>query len=240
MPNELKSELQKAVGQARGIVEDLQRLGLGEVFSPPVQSFDPHSEQENLAAGLNKRLSEIEAGLVDCKRCSLAEKRNKIVFGAGNPNAKIVFIGDEPGPEEDQAGVPFVDEAGQLLDRILNAMGMTRNEVYLCTVVKCSPLHSRKPVSKEIATCEPFLIQQLEAIRPEIIVSLGTFTSQILLQSDLPITKMRGQWQQYQNIPLMPTFHPAYLLQNGLAKREVWDDMKAVLKRLNNNRSDPC
>lgn len=240
MPHELKSELKIAVGQARGIIEDLQRLGLGEVFCSPVQSDDSRSASVSSLPGANKSLIDIESDLNGCNLCSLAEGRTEIVFGAGNPNAKIVFIGEGPSAQDDQTGVPFADAAGQLLDRILIAMGLTRSDVYLCAIVKCYAKNARHPDTKEIAACAPFLLQQLETIRPEIIVSLGSFTTQTLLQTDLPIEKLRGQWQQYKNIALMPTYHPAYLLQNSSAKREVWDDMKAVLKRINSQQTDSC
>jgi uracil-DNA glycosylase family 4 len=240
MPNELKSDLQKAVGQARGILEDLQRLGLGEVYSQPAESVNIQSDQTTPGQSLSQGLTEIESNLIDCTRCTLAQGRNKIVFGDGDPNAKIVFIGESPGAQEDRAGEPFVDEAGKLLDRILNAMGMQRDEVYLCNVVKCFAPGDRAPSAEEIATCEPFLIQQLQSIRPEIIISLGSFVTRLLLQSDEPIEKLRGRWQQYQNIPLMPTFHPADLLLDPLLKREVWDDMKSVLKRFNDGQTGAC
>lgn len=189
---------------------------------------------------IDDTLIKIESDLDNCQRCSLASGRSNLVFGAGNPNAELVFIGEGPGEEEDRLGAPFAGEPGQLLDRIMNAMGMVRNDVYLCNIVKCLPPNHRYPDPNEIAACEPFLIRQLESIRPKVIVTLGQFASQAILKSDAPISKLRGKWQQYQGISVMPTFHPAYLLQNPLAKREVWTDMKDVLKLLNGDREDIC
>jgi DNA polymerase len=155
-----------------------------------------------------------------------------VVFGVGNPKARLVLVGEAPGREEDEKGEPFVGEAGRLLDRILFAMGLSRDEVYICNVLKCRPPNNRDPEPDEVAMCEPFLIRQLAAIRPQMIVALGRFAIQTLLQSKAPISKLRGTWQQYQGIPLMPTYHPAYLLRNPNGKREVWADMKLVVERL--------
>ena len=238
MQKEFKSELKNAIGQARGVLEDLQRLGIGEVYCPPVDGGKVRSCQNGSQKKPAESLKEIISDLGDCRRCRLAEKRTNIVFGVGNQNAELVFVGEGPGQEEDLKGEPFVGEAGQLLDRILIAMGMQRSDVYICNVVKCRPPGNRDPGADEIAMCEPFLARQVESIRPRVIVALGRFAAQTLLQSDTPISKLRGQWHQYRNIPLMPTFHPAYLLRNPLSKREVWEDMKAVLKKLKEGQGD--
>ena len=153
-------------------------------------------------------------------------------YGVGNPNARLVLVGEAPGREEDQKGEPFVGEAGRLLDRILQAMGMQRADVYICNVLKCRPPHNRDPQPGEVATCETFLIRQIAAIKPQVIIGLGRFAVQSLLQSEVPISRIRGEWQSYQGIPLMPTYHPAYLLRNPEGKRDVWEDMKEVMRRL--------
>ena len=155
-----------------------------------------------------------------------------MVFGVGNPRARVVFVGEAPGREEDEKGEPFVGEAGRLLDRILFAMGLTREEVYICNVEKCRPPGNRDPSPEEIAACEPFLKRQLAAIRPQLIVTLGRFAAQTLLREATPIGRLRGCWREYQGIPLMPTYHPAFLLRNPSGKREVWEDMKQVMARL--------
>ena len=143
-----------------------------------------------------------------------------------------MFVGEAPGREEDEKGEPFVGEAGRLLDRILFAMGMRREDVYICNVEKCRPPGNRDPKPEEIEACEPYLKRQLAAIRPRIIVTLGRFAAQTLLRDDTPIGRLRGTWRQYEGIPLMPTYHPAFLLRNPSSKREAWEDMKQVVRRL--------
>lgn len=177
-------------------------------------------------------LAQLEARIAGCTLCPLSAQRKNIVFGAGDHHAALVFVGEAPGREEDQQGFPFVGEAGQLLDKILYAMKMTRDEVYICNVIKCRPPSNRDPQPEEINACEPFLQQQLKLIKPRVIVALGRFAAQTLLQTKTPISRLRGSWHEYQGIPLMPTFHPAYLLRNPSGKRDVWEDMKQVLSRL--------
>ncbi|OGR30159.1 MAG: uracil-DNA glycosylase [Desulfuromonadales bacterium GWD2_61_12] len=182
-------------------------------------------------------MDEIRADLGDCQRCPLCRGRRQIVFGVGNPAAALVFVGEGPGREEDERGEPFVGEAGRLLDRILFAMGLERSQVYICNVIKCRPPGNRDPEPEEIAACEPFLKRQLAAIRPQLIVTLGRFAAQTLLQDEKPISRLRGTWREYAGIPVMPTFHPAYLLRSPAEKREVWEDMKQVMQRLASLRS---
>jgi DNA polymerase len=170
--------------------------------------------------------------LGDCTRCKLAPKRTNIVFGVGNPDAPLVFVGEAPGADEDRTGEPFVGAAGQLLTKMIEAMGLGRQDVYICNILKCRPPGNRNPEPDEIAECEPFLKRQLAAIRPRMIVALGKFAAQCLLRSDAPISKLRGQWKQYEGIPLMPTYHPAFLLRTPSAKREVWADLQQVMAEL--------
>ncbi len=178
-------------------------------------------------------LEELRAEIGDCQRCRLCEKRNSIVFGVGNPNAEIVFVGEGPGYEEDKRGEPFVGRAGQLLTQIITkGMNMQREDVYIANVVKCRPPENRNPEPDEIAACEPFLLKQLELIKPRVIIALGKFAAQTLLQDTTPITRLRGKWQSYHGIKLMPTLHPAYLLRNPKEKRLVWEDIKAVLREM--------
>ncbi len=235
MPKEIKSELKQMLGQARSILEDLDRVGLGSVYpiagsdELPVCGLD---QNEASVACRTLSLDDVSAELGDCHRCNLSRERNRIVFGVGNPDAELVFVGEGPGREEDAQGEPFVGEAGRLLDRILLAIGRQRSDVYICNVVKCRPPNNRDPQPDEIAACEPFLQKQLASIRPKVIVALGKFAAQTLLKNKTPISKLRGQWLEYHNVPLMPTYHPAYLLRNPLGKREVWEDMKLVMKKL--------
>jgi len=235
MADQLRDELQQACAQIRGLLENLQQLGIRQVARLPRQSELPAVAPAPVAASAAvaaDSLAAIEQELTDCGRCSLCTGRSRVVFGVGNPRARLVLVGEAPGREEDRQGIPFVGEAGQLLDRILLAMGLGRDDVYICNVIKCRPPGNRDPKPEEIAACEPFLQRQLAAIAPELIVTLGKFAAQTLLRDQSPISRLRGQCREYQGIPLMPTYHPAFLLRNPSAKREVWDDMKAVLLRL--------
>lgn len=178
-------------------------------------------------------LSLICEELGECVRCKLHKGRKTIVFGEGNAEAKLVFVGEGPGFEEDQQGRPFVGEAGQLLtDIIVKGMKLRREEVYICNVVKCRPPGNRNPEPDEIAACEPFLRKQLQALKPRVIVTLGNVPTHTLLNTKEGITRLRGKWQTYEGVPLMPTFHPAYLLRNPKDKALVWDDIKQVMVKL--------
>jgi DNA polymerase len=173
-------------------------------------------------------LAEIRRDLGECRRCKLHRKRTNIVFGSGNARAKLVFVGEGPGRDEDLQGEPFVGQAGKLLTRIIEAIQLTREEVYIANIVKCRPPENRNPEPDEIAACEPFLVRQLEAIRPKLICALGTFAAQTLLQTAEKISALRGRFHSYRGILLMPTYHPAFLLRNPNFKREVWEDVKKV------------
>ena len=175
-------------------------------------------------------LEDIRSDLGECQRCRLARERNKIVFGDGNPGAKLVFVGEGPGFKEDQQGKPFVGAAGELLTRIIQAINLTRNRVYICNVIKCRPPENRNPRPDEIDTCLPFLERQIEAIRPDYICALGTFAAQTLLNTTVPISRLRGRFHNYKGIKVLPTYHPAYLLRNPEKKRDVWEDMKMLMK----------
>ncbi|NLC70800.1 MAG: uracil-DNA glycosylase [Desulfuromonadaceae bacterium] len=224
----------------RTLLQEFQEMGVEGIplSAAPVAKAAP--EREPIGSGVESRetLDEIRADLGECRRCPLAEKRQKIVFGHGNPQARLVFVGEAPGREEDIQGLPFVGEAGQLLDRILFAMGLGREDVYICNVGKCRPPGNRDPLPEEVAACEPFLKRQLAAIRPRLLVALGRCAAQTLLRDRTPISRLRGQWREYQGIPLMPTYHPAYLLRNPNGKKDVWEDMKKVMRRLREEASE--
>jgi DNA polymerase len=165
----------------------------------------------------------------DCSRCKLHTLgRKQIVFGVGNPEADLMFVGEAPGADEDIQGEPFVGRAGQLLTKIIEAIGLTRNDVYIANVIKCRPPQNRNPEPDEVEQCEPFLFRQIDAIKPKVIVALGKFAAQSLLKTNDPITRLRGREFKYRDAILMPTYHPAYLLRNPSAKRDVWEDMKRV------------
>jgi uracil-DNA glycosylase family 4 len=177
-------------------------------------------------------LEAVRAELGDCQRCGLGHLRHLLVFGEGSPRADLVFVGEAPGADEDAQGRPFVGQAGQLLTKIIGAMHLKREEVYICNILKCRPPGNRNPQPDEIAACEPFLIRQLRAIRPRVICALGTFAAHALLKSEAPISVLRGRFHTYQGIPLMPTYHPAYLLRNPGAKKQVWEDVQMIMKTL--------
>ena len=180
-----------------------------------------------------KNLEELRAAIGDCRRCKLWSGRTHLVFGVGNPKAKLMFVGEGPGRDEDLQGEPFVGRAGQLLtDIITKGMGLKREDVYIANVVKCRPPENRNPEPDEVASCEPFLKKQVDLVKPEIIVALGKFAVQTLLQSKVPITRIRGNWYSYHGIKLMPTLHPAYLLRNPADKKLVWEDIKKVMKEM--------
>ena len=175
-------------------------------------------------------LEAVRADLGDCQRCQLAGGRKNIVFGDGNLRAKLVFVGEGPGFEEDQQGLPFVGPAGQLLTRIVEAIKLDRTQVYICNVIKCRPPGNRNPQPDEINACFPFLERQLAAIQPDFIVALGAFAAQTLLGTATPISRLRRRFHDYNGIKVLPTYHPAYLLRNPDKKRDVWEDMKMLMK----------
>lgn len=185
----------------------------------------------------SEALLAVRRELGECARCKLASGRTHLVFGVGNPAAELVFVGEGPGADEDRQGEPFVGRAGQLLTRMIEAMGYRRDEVYIANVVKCRPPGNRVPEPDEMASCEPFLRAQLDAIRPKVIVALGKTAVQALLRDTAPISRLRGRWFEYQGIRLMPTFHPAYLLRSPDEKRKAWEDLQLVMREL--GRSPP-
>jgi len=174
-------------------------------------------------------LAAVRADIGDCTRCKLHTLgRTQIVFGVGNPNADLMFVGEAPGRDEDLQGYPFVGRAGQLLTKIIEAIALKREDVYIANVIKCRPPENRNPEPDEVATCEPFLFRQIDIIKPKVIVALGKFGAQTLLRTLDPISRLRGRVFDYRGAKLIPTFHPAYLLRNPSSKREVWEDMKLV------------
>ncbi len=196
---------------------------------PPERETDVTQQKATGFADLH----EVRAELGDCRRCRLCEKRTNIVFGVGSPEARLMFVGEGPGAEEDAQGIPFVGRAGKLLtDIITKGMGLSREEVYIANVVKCRPPGNRDPEPDEMDACMPFLEAQINVIRPEVIVALGRVAVQALMGHPVQITKFRGQWTNFKGVPLMPTFHPSYLLRNPAAKRQVWEDVQAVMAKL--------
>lgn len=200
--------------------------------SPPIAAAGeaPHPAEPPL--GRADALAVIRREVHGCTACKLAARRTQTVFARGNPDARLVFIGEAPGEQEDKQGLPFVGPAGQLLDKIIGAMTLDPAQVYVCNVVKCRPPGNRTPEADEVTACTPFLLRQLGVVRPEVIVALGRTATGFLLGSSAPMSKLRGGWHSYQGIPLLPTWHPSYLLREPAHKAETWADMKLVMQRL--------
>ncbi|HZH16298.1 MAG TPA: uracil-DNA glycosylase [Archangium sp.] len=203
---------------------------VARLVEAPVQARPAVGPLPGVVDGERPTLDEIRRELGDCQRCKLCSGRKNIVFGSGNPRAELVFVGEGPGADEDAQGVPFVGAAGQLLTKMIEAMGYRRDDVYICNVVKCRPPGNRNPEPDEVTACEPFLRSQLRAVQPKVIVALGKFAAQTLLRDTTAITKMRGNWREYEGIKLMPTFHPAYLLRQPAEKKKAWEDLQQVMK----------
>jgi DNA polymerase len=234
-PREELSELVRSLTERLRVDAELGRPLSSLCRENPGTAAPPAPEPTvpaETSAGELSTLEAVRAELGDCQRCSLGSRRNRLVFGEGNPHAELVFVGEAPGADEDAQGKPFVGRAGQLLTRIIAAMELKRDEVYICNILKCRPPGNRNPQPDEIAACEPFLIRQIEAIRPRVLCALGGFAAHTLLKSEAPITVLRGRFHSYQGIPLMPTYHPAYLLRNPGAKKQVWEDVQVIMKAL--------
>jgi DNA polymerase len=201
--------------------------------SPPVAAVRSGELFSDPALGATATLDGLRAHIGDCQRCKLAGGRTHLVFGVGNPDADLMFVGEGPGADEDLQGEPFVGRAGQLLTEIITkGMKLGRQDVYIANVIKCRPPGNRNPEPDEITSCMPFLARQIDLVRPRVIVALGTFAAQTLLQVKTPITRMRGVWHSYRGVKVMPTFHPAYLLRTPGDKRLVWADIKLVMAEL--------
>jgi uracil-DNA glycosylase len=217
------------------LLDYLQDLGHGEVYlrafesqSSAVLPVTPSGDAGQLPAALQALAADAAA----CTRCRLAQGRKTVVFGTGDPQASLMLIGEAPGAEEDKQGVPFVGAAGELLNRILQAIGMTREQVYIANVVKCRPPGNRDPQPDEIAACNRYLTGQIELVRPRLLVALGRVAAQTLLGNDMPIGRMRGRWYEVAGVPLRVTYHPAALLRNPALKRPTWEDLQLVRDHL--------
>jgi uracil-DNA glycosylase len=199
------------------------------LFAAPIKTSNFFASLKTVP---NDSLLKIREDIGDCQRCRLGKTRNHIVFADGNPKAELVFVGEGPGADEDATGIPFVGRAGKLLTQMIEAMGLQRKDVYICNVVKCRPPGNRPPEPDEVATCSPFLVRQLEVINPKVIVALGATAAKTLLETEMGISKFRGQWLDFRGKKLMATYHPAYLLRNPPAKSEVWKDLQKVMAEL--------
>jgi uracil-DNA glycosylase len=233
--NEMREDVKEIVEDVKLYLEYLKEMG---VEGLPVQ------EEEKKRVGNNQippqsggrpktgALDEIRTDLGECKRCKLHRTRKNIVFGEGAPTAKLMFVGEGPGFDEDVQGRPFVGRAGQLLTKIIESIHLKREEVYIANILKCRPPQNRNPEPDEIQACHGFVLAQIEAIRPKVICALGTFAAQTLLQTDAKISTLRGRFHTRKGIKVMPTYHPAYLLRNPERKKDVWEDMKQIAEEL--------
>ncbi len=219
---------QQAIMRARDLTRYCHDLGWHDPLVVPTPNVQPGEKPDAEVP----ELEQLAASLQGCTRCRLCEQRQTIVFGEGNQRAAVMFIGEGPGAEEDRTGRPFVGQAGRLLDEMIFALGYERHQVFIGNVVKCRPPGNRDPQQDEIAACSAYLDGQIRIIGPTVIVALGRVAARALTGSDKPMGALRGRWNSYLGIPLMPIFHPAYLLRNELAKRTAWDDLKAVAERL--------
>ncbi|MCX6539175.1 MAG: uracil-DNA glycosylase [Acidobacteria bacterium] len=207
------------------------------------ESGSPESPLDGESGGAGGAVMEtlemVRADIGDCTRCKLHRLgRTQVVYGVGNPNADLMFVGEAPGHDEDVQGIPFVGRAGQLLTKIIEAIELTRDQVYIANVIKCRPPENRNPEPDEVDTCEPFLFRQVQIIKPKVIVALGTFAARTLLKTTEPISKLRGRFYTYGDAALIATFHPAFLLRSPDRKRDVWDDMKKVRAVLRGDTAD--
>lgn len=226
---QIRKELMSLVKSVKGQVLNSKNMYVNLDWKKPLPA-----QKKNSPAPMNNEepLTHLAREVAGCQRCSLARTRKNIVFGDGNASAGIVFVGEAPGADEDEQGLPFVGRAGQLLTNIIQAMGLSRQDVYICNILKCRPPGNRNPQPDEIRLCEPFLKQQLQLISPQIICALGSFAAKTLLKTETPITVLRGRFHLYEGIKLMPTYHPAYLLRNPAAKKQVWEDVQLIMKEI--------
>lgn len=239
MTSKLYHECYTHVCQARSLLQELQELGFNTIapaVAPQSADNDPVASAFEQPATMVETLSGLQEEVEQCRACLLHAQRNTVDFGRGNPSADLVFVGETTGYEEDQQGLPVLGEAGQLLDRILFAMGLSPDDVYICSLIKCRPPANRDPLANEVEACEPYLKRQLALLKPTVIVTLGRFASQALLGVETPISHLRGHWLTYAGTALMPTFHPAYLLRSPAEKKLVWEDMIKVKKKLEEAR----
>ncbi len=211
-------------GSPRDELEFYRDLGVEDVFLEAAAA----GGTAPLAPGSMPDLPALGRFIEGCQRCKLSQSRTNIVFGQGNPNADLMFVGEAPGRDEDEQGLAFVGRAGQLLTKIIEAIGSTREDVFIANVLRCRPPNNRNPEADEVASCRPFLEEQIRLIAPRVIVTLGTFAAQALLETDEPIGRMRGHWRTARGVRVMPTFHPAFLLRSPDRKKDVWEDMKLV------------
>ena len=219
-------KLKEVIGSVKQMIESEQLAGATEIMTIRNTGRGKDTSSKKMS------LSEVEKHVASCSLCSLSGSRTNPVFGEGSPKADLMFIGEAPGRDEDLEGRPFVGRAGQLLTKIIESIGLKREDVYIANILKSRPPGNRNPMPDEIAACTPYLLKQIEIINPKVICALGKFAAQTLLGRETPISQLRGKFYEYHGIKLMPTYHPAYLLRNSSGKKDVWEDMKKIAKEL--------
>jgi DNA polymerase len=229
---EIIKDLQRAIGFYQELGFEYMPLKMGDIKALTGESPESVSISKGSAEMKKVALKEVRDEIGECKRCKLSRGRKNIVFGEGSSSAKLMFIGEGPGREEDIQARPFVGDAGKVLTNLIKKMGFKREDVYIANIVKCRPPMNRDPEYDEISTCGPFLHKQIEIINPRVIVCLGRVSSQTLLKTKTPISRLRGRFFNYISIPVMPTFHPAYLIRNPKDKWLTWEDAQKVLEKL--------
>ncbi|MDD5428189.1 MAG: uracil-DNA glycosylase [Candidatus Omnitrophica bacterium] len=225
-----KEELNSIVASVRAYLDLERESGVEEYYFASDEAVAAACADR--PAAVPQGLDELKKEVLACRECDLCQTRTNVVFGAGNPKAKLMFVGEAPGEQEDKQGLPFVGRAGQLLTKIIEAMGLKREDVYIANILKCRPPNNRAPLPAEIIACRNNVKRQVEMINPRVICTLGKFASQTFLNTETPISALRGIFREYNGIKVMPTFHPAYLLRNPDDKKIVWGDMKKVMKEL--------
>lgn len=229
-PDQIQEKILSLVKIVKGQVLNAENLYVEVDWKKPMPA---PKENKALTKDNGDLLNDVGRDVAGCRACSLVETRKNIVFGDGNAHAEIVFVGEAPGADEDEQGLPFVGRAGQLLtDIIVKGMKLAREDVYICNILKCRPPGNRNPLPDEICKCETFLKKQLQIIAPRVICALGKFAAQTLLKTETPISTLRGRFHAYEGIKLMPTYHPAYLLRNPSAKKQVWEDIQLIMKEI--------
>lgn len=220
------ADKQKIIRKLKAYTELQKKIGVEEFYVAKVD-FVPVSEKSK-----HYRLADLEKGVKKCRRCPLYKTRRHYVFGDGNPNAKLMFVGEAPGRDEDLQGLPFVGRAGKLLTKIIEAMGLNRSQVFIGNILKCRPPGNRNPSPEEVQACRQYIDEQIEIIKPKVVCALGKFSAQTILETTEPISSLRGRFFEYKGSKLLPTYHPAYLLRNPKDKRLVWEDMKKIMSEL--------
>ncbi len=235
----MNADIKEIIADLKSHLQYLKEMG---IETQRIRETDPSASRSASSASRRpvQRLEEIRKEMGDCRRCKLHRTRRTLVFGEGNPEAGLMFVGEGPGYDEDVQGRPFVGRAGQLLTKIIESIQLRREDVYIANIIKCRPPQNRNPEPDEIEACHPFLMMQIEAIRPKIICALGTFAGQTLLKTDAKITALRGKLYEREGIRILPTYHPAYLLRNPERKREVWEDIKRISQWMTEEGTQPA